>query len=351
MHILIFQFFSIILLAIYLSCANYQERIKKRIFFLLSFSSMWYVHSMVDANTFEDLPTYKEVFESICITPWNKVPTHWATINMELGYLYFNKIIGTIFPSFTFFLWIFSFWMLFFYFRTIKYHSPYVTLSILLLLLIPYNQSLFVIRQHMAVAIYFATIPLILKRKLFKFLLVALATFFLHRSSIMFIPVYFLFGFDGKRLIVALAAAVLLVLMEWGLIISLSASLFDYEWFTTEAEGLTNLTTFVQILLFYLIYVFSLKKAIFESNINKLVFCVLTLALFVNTISVGINIGRMGLYYNVFSILSIPISLKYIKSKYLRVVIGWTIVLLLYIQMSYGSNFQYVERMRLVSLF
>ncbi|MBO4587475.1 MAG: EpsG family protein [Bacteroidales bacterium] len=351
MEILIFQLIFIALWGGLVYKIMYKSPQKNALFLSVAFFSMWYIHSMVNPDTFNDLPKYREVFNSIGITQWGRISNHWAAVDMELGYLYMNKLVYKLTSSFSVFLWIYSFIMLILYFRTIDKYSPYLVLSVLLVLLIPYNQSLFVIRQHMAVAIYFASIPLILERKLFSFLLVAILAFFIHRSSIIFIPVYFLYFFNGRRLVYVLLSFIVLFVVFWGSITVLSASFFDYGWFAQQAEGRTNISTFIQVLMFFLLYVFALGKSVFNIGINKLIFCILFLSLFFNGISIGLNIGRMAIYYNVISILSIPISLKYIKSTVVRSVISVTIVLLLFVQMIYGSNSQYYEKMELISFF
>lgn len=352
MKILILQFLFIALLGWF---ANPQQQKKnkdgKSIFLVLSFLYMWYVHSMVDPNTFEDLPTYEEVYYSIGVTEWSKIPNHWAHINMELGYLYLNKLLFYVCPSFTVFLWVFSFFMIYYYMRGICKYSPYIVLSILLYLLVPYNQSLFVLRQHMAIAILFASIPLIIDRKLKHFLFVSFFAFFIHYSSICFFPIYFIYNLKGKRLIYLLCGGLVVMYFLWKILLTYMAVSFNYEWFAEETDGLTNITSFVQSLLILLLYIFALRRSVFDEGINKLLFIILILAMFTNLMSVGSNIGRMTIYFNVFIILSVPISLLYIKKKVVKNVIGYSIVLLYFLQMVYGGNRQYIENMQLLSLF
>lgn len=351
MNVLLFQFFFIVVGGVIIYNSPIKKRQKDTLFVGVAFVVMWYIHSMVDPSSLPDLPIYKEVFESIGVTEWKHIPNHWAHINMELGYLYFNKLIYLVITSFTVFLWIFSFLMLSFYVYTIKNYSPYIVLSVLLLLLIPYNQSLFVIRQHMAVAIYFSTIPLILNRKLIPFLFVAVVAFFIHRSSIVFVPIYFLLAFDGKRLVYALFTSIIVIYLLWQMVLSFSVLSFDYEWFAEKSERSTNLTTLIQSVLLYIFYIYTLRKEIFVNKINKLMFCILSLSVFTNFMSLGFNMGRITIYFNVFNILAIPITLTYIKTKFIRNVIGASIILLFFIQMMYGGNHQYVESMQLLSLF
>lgn len=329
----------------------------KCLFFLIgAFLFMWYVHSMVDPNSLPDLPTYNEVFTSLVRIPWKNIPNHWAHqgygYSMELGFLYVNKIVGLLISNFTVFLWIYSFFMLLAYFKTIRNYSSNAFLSVLILLLIPYGQSLFVIRQHMAMALLFCTVPFIIERKLIPFLLIISVTFFtFHHSCLIFLPLYFIYGFNRKRLILALGVFMLLLSVFWSAI-SLIGIYFDYESFIMEAgDELSNVTTFIQFSLFFLLYVFLLGKDVFKNGINKLCFCSLALSVFLNGMSMGLNLGRITMYYNVFAILSVPISLEYMRSKPLRYIAGGVIILLLMIQAIYGSNNQYFEKMRLLSLF
>ena len=186
MTILIIQIFFVALFGGIVKPHSWKSQ-RANVFMLITFLSMWYVHAMVEPNSMPDLPTYKLVYESIGETRWGDISNHWAHINMELGYLYLNKALSLISLNYTFFMWVFSFLILFPYMYTIKQYSPYVIISVLLLLLIPYNQSLFVLRQHFAVAVCFASIPLIIERRLIVFLIVMALSFFFHRSVLVFI--------------------------------------------------------------------------------------------------------------------------------------------------------------------
>ncbi len=334
------------------------EKNRKDVFFLLvSFISMLYMHSMVSPQSMPDLPVYKDVFDSVRILrDWNAILNHWAHegfgYNMEIGYLYLNWVIGQLTSSFTVYLWIYSFVMLYAYFKTIKQYSPYIYVSILILLLMPYGQSLFVIRQHMAMALLFSSIPFIIERRFISFLLVISFIFFsFHHSCLVFFPLYFLYGFNGKRLILALIISMVLIASFWSFL-SLISLYLNYETFAMESSSeLSNVTTFIQMLLFLILYVCALGKKVLENGINKVCLCALILSVFLNGMSMGLNLGRLTMYYNIFAILSIPLSLTYIRKIQIRYMIGFCVIILLIIQTVYGSNSQYFEDMQFVSLF
>lgn len=331
------------------------KRTRDSLFIIGAFIPMWYVHSMVEP-TLVDLPIYQEVFTSIRRTSWKEIPNHWAHegfgYSIEMGYLYLNKIIGLFTSNFTLFLWIFSFFLLYAYFKTIKRYSPYIFISVLILLLMPYGQSLFVLRQHMAMALLFSSIPLIIERKLILYLLVLSVVFYaFHHSCIVFFPLYFLYGFKGKRLIWALIISMGLIAFFWSFITIISIY-FDYEAFAMESDSkLTNVTTFIQMLLFFVLYICALGKDVYQNGINKICFCALAISVFLNGMSMGLNLGRLTMYYNVFVILSVPLSMKYIRNMQLRYIVGYSIIVLLLIQSLYGSNCQFFEEMKLLSLF
>ena len=151
-------------------------------------------------------------------------------------------------------------------------------------------------------------------------------------------------------MIIAFVATAAIIFYMWDLITSFSAANFDYEWFTTEFKG-ANISTFVQSLLYLGVYVVTLKNRCLQEGINKFVFSILLMSVFVNGMSVGMNLGRMTIYYNVFSILSIPISLKYIKAQVLKYAIGFAILMLQFAQMIYGSNHIIMEKIQYISLY
>ncbi len=342
MGVLIFLFFLILIWGSFTYNPHIKNSRKNAKFLIGAFIPMWYVHSMVNPNSLKDLPTYQEIFLSLRGGSWGEVANHWShgvgDFNIELGYLYLNKIIGLLTSSFTVYLWLFSFFMLYAYFKCIKEYSPNLLLSILILLLMPFGQSLFVIRQHMAIALMFASIPFIINRRLIPFLLLFAITFFsFHHSCIAFLPMYFLYGLSGKKLIWVLAISMGLIVSFWSALVVISFYL-DYGWFAQTSDvGTANVTTFIQFLLFFLLFIFTLGKEVFVDGLNKLCFCVLAIAVFLNFMSVGANFGRLTLYFNIFAILSVPLSLKYIRNKQIRGLVGFSIILLLFVMLVYGS--------------
>lgn len=333
------------------------KRAKYSLFLIGAFIPIWYVHSMVDPSSLKDLSVYQEVFVSTIRMPWDAIPNHWAHeaggVNIELGYLYFNKIIGLFTSNFTLFLWIFSFIMLYAYFKSIKKYSPYPIMSVLILLLVPYGQSLFVIRQHMAMALAFLSIEFIIERKLMVFLFIMAITFFsAHHSCIVFFPLYFLYGLNGKKLLMVMITSMGLITVFWSVFTFISIYL-DYAWYAQNSDenSTSNLSTFIQSLLYFILYIYSLKKEIFTEGINKLCFCILALAVFLNWLSIGTNFGRLIMYYNIFVILSVPLSLKYLRKKQHRYLIGFSIIILLLVALMYGSAGEDYKTLKLLPLF
>ena len=312
---------------VFLSLISHNSTIVNRNVFLpLSFLILWCIHTNIDYLTFPDLTITEYVFKSVSNYNLTNIKDMFllGQINgMEIGILLLMKLCSYITLDFHFFLGIYNLLLLGFYFYIIIKFSSSINLSILLIFLTFFLQSFFVVRQHLAVALAFFTYQFLIARDLKKFLLFMLVAFFIHKSSIIWLPMYFLYGVkNNKMLVLYLLVSTIGISYIFGNLAQLSKSVtIGYDsYITGDKEGVANYTEFFISLSFISTYVIKKKKKVLNNGINRLIFISIT----INTILslYGVNLGiltRLKLYYYVCIIFIIPETYKHFQNPFIKV--------------------------------
>lgn len=263
----------------------------------------------------------------------------------EVGFRLLCKLLVSISNDVHFFLLVTGILITIGYYDSIKRYSPFVLLSFLFFFCDMFIQSLSGLRQHIVMSIMLLTYPLIIKRKLWLFLLIFLICYTIHQSVIIFLPTFFFYGIrNEKKLITSLIlyAIVLYVGLKFFII-------FFVENFTsTEASYNLNSDVygiskdgengkigllFLGVLIFR-IYV--MKKEIFRPGINKLLTILLCLGALLPLVMMGLKgAGRLNMYFTSLSFLIVPNTLAYIKNngyKLLCAMTYWSVLLFMLIK-------------------
>jgi len=314
---LIYNFFLILFISLVASIAMKTKKDKNN-YLIICFLLLLYVHSMVNINTMFDLPAYKAAFEETFDLPWIKCLS-WGNVSFKIepGYLLFYKAVSLISHDFQIFLWVNSLVLLSLYFILIKNNSKYYIISVLCLLLGSYNQSMFVLRQHLAAAILLSSFPLIRDRKQVKFLTLVLATFFIHQSALIFTPVYYLYQFDKRNLKIAIVTIGLLLF--WGfqkfLILGSELTKSNEGYVYTEEGGGLNFKPALLGALWFATYCYAAKKHVFDDGINRFLLVLSSLSLVLLIAGIGFNpAGRLSIYFSC-NFLLIPVIWYYMKKN------------------------------------
>lgn len=139
-----------------------------------------------------DWEQYHQVFLS---SEWNNIFTfnRYGEEIMEYGYMFTNILLKSIIPSYTFFLLVTNFFILFSYY---KFSFRYAQFPIITFVTLIFCSNFFPVRQNIAVAIALLSLPYVFKRKIYKFILLIIAAMSFHTSAIVFLPVYFIYRFE-----------------------------------------------------------------------------------------------------------------------------------------------------------
>ena len=311
MHILLLQFFLLSVLALVLYLLQIKKRYKEMIFMVISFISMWYIHSRVNINTVPDLYNYESMFVNTKMMTWKACFGYVG--GMEAGYVVLNKIVSTFTGNYYVFQGLYGFTLLFLYFSSFRRYSPYVIVSILLLLVGTFNISIYVLRQYLAVAIFVASFPLIIDRKMIPYLIICIFAFFIHKSAIICVPIYFMYQLRPKYLFLSM------VLLTLGIFFLLDAfMIFSVETISDFEEYLGRNVTDSQsyigaviegIILF--IYVYTFRRIVWEEGIHKLIFILLILSVLVNIAIIGRpgTLSRLSSFYETATLYALPLIL------------------------------------------
>ncbi len=216
-----------------------------------------------------------------------------------------------------FFFILTSFLITFFFYKGIKENSEDKWISTLIFVCFPlfYFMSLSIVRQYLAVAILFYSFKYIKQRQIWRYLAVVTLCFFIHKSFILALPLYFLYGnLINKKIILAIFILSFFSSDLLAFVIQLFSERYSIYFTRISGEGgnlMLLVFQFIGLLLLPLVYNFRDKN---DKDFN---FYLLTyfIGLFIwASLSKFGHAGIRGsLYYMSFTILLIPHLKKKIK--------------------------------------
>lgn len=274
----------------------------------------------------------------------------YAGVKMETGWIVFCKLLSYISSNYHILLIGTSLIMVGAYCRTIYKYSPIVWLSAFIYVCTVYSQSLFVLRQHMAMAICLFTIPLIIKREWLKSILIYLLAISIHKTAIIFGLVFIFYNFriDRKFLIWLVIATLVVsgmsaILFNW---------LFMHTWYGSysERDG-SNYTIFLINLCVLLLYCYSINwRTSSVSSFEKCFLIMGILALSCSFIGVGFSpTNRLVKYFTISSIFLIPMGVKKLKEPGLKIIVTISVLILFLLLFLAPSDVKYIQDYTLLS--
>lgn len=311
---------------------SYNKRSKYLL--LITSIQLLIINCLKDYYSLPDLPGYALAFEHVAR---NGYDIQWNTgmKASEPGWIVFNIFLSNLYSDP---------WVLFAFvggivilghFRTYIHYSTIPWLSAYLFLCTVFCQSLYVIRQHVAIALCLLTIPYILQRKFIPFLLVVIVAALIHNTAIIFVLAYWAYSLNVncKLILFFICTACLSYVFLSKILINV---MITTNFYTAYVDGeQTNATGFFISLcvLVLALYSIPLKKM---QNELKLFFVMSCIATCINLGGMGVPVtSRLNAYFTVFSILLIPHSVSYLSKKLQLVVI--TLVMLAYMFFSFSS--------------
>lgn len=335
------------LLTILVLLINNEKSRNNGFLFSVIFVVLLYLHSCINPNTMEDLPRYCDSFRQWASMALEDILVTYR--KTEYAFLILNWFVSLFTDDFGKFMLVESFIMMLCYYIWCFKYSPYIMLSLLLMLLLTFNQSIFVLRQHLAIAITLLSYPYILNRKMIPYLCICGLAFFMHHSSIVWLPIYFFYSLKSrKKTIVLLVALTFLVSYSVGHVGMLNEDLdLGYDsYITGNKVGTSNLVEFFINIAIFAMYIFALKQKALDEGLYKLLTILLLLSVVGAFLGTSIStLTRLLLYYKVAVILAIPVTILHLKSNFVKVLYV-SICLLIFAYVTFwGSTSIYYIRM------
>ncbi len=327
MKILIANLCLCILWALLVNSLKSSSLRKRKIYSMICLFQLTIIHGSVEILSLPDLDEYYSFFKvvtKIGIDIFSK--EGYPGDDMEFGYKWINWFVSFFTSNFRVLLMFVSFLIIFFYIKWFNEFSPYLWLSVLLMLLISFNGSLYILRQNLSIAIALSSYKYIIMRNRKKFFVIMFLSISCHFSSIIFLPLYYLYGIaDTKRYLKVLCALTIIIPLGALTIFKIVASLipeFNHYGDVDSMKVATKAYIFGAALLPYLYF---LGKDVFELGIKKLILTISWLGLIGSACIGEAGEGRIFLSYFYVLIIQIPWTASYIKNgfcKFLFVVIS-----------------------------
>lgn len=294
----------------------------KHLYLAFCFGCMILLHTFVNPD-YSDNFSYRFGYNEIGHMDFVKVlHTNPPSLKAEVGYRLFNKILYYFSNEWLFGLFAISVLMLSGYYLVVKKYSNFYAISVLLIMIGPFMQSTFVLRQHLAMGIILFTYPFIIERKVIPYLLICFIAILFHQTAAIFIPVYFLYHLSGSKFTVVSVVCFLSLYFYMSFFLASAGEIametagYGSSYFEIDEEKGTNLKTAFLLSFLFVIRLFILKKKFFEEGISRLLSILLTLGLIFSIAGTGfIGTNRMIMYFTSVQFLIIPNTFCYLKDR------------------------------------
>jgi len=207
-------------------------------------------------------------------------------------------------------------------FFAIKKNSPLIYFSIFILFCKFFLMSFVYLRQGMAMGIIWLSLPYILQRKYLKFFALAGLAFLFHKSSLIFLPMYFIANVKFKNLnmfVISVVTLIIAVSPLSAIILELLAENADAKVGTyVQLSGGINFFYLIEsIVLIYLLLKF--RSEFYKTEFGTLILNGLFGYTIVNIMALtNASFLRFGWYYFIFLALALPYIYKFISDVKLR---------------------------------
>lgn len=181
-----------------------------------------------------------------------------------------------------------------------------------------YLQSLNISRQFVAILICIYSYKYVINNDLKKFIITVFIAMLFHRSAIVFFVAYYInkFKIDKRRIIIIIVCIVAISLVFQDLLSFMTHLLGMYETYQFETrEGIINgvISSFV----FFIpsLYIYIIHKKQFEKK-DEMIYKIYFIGIVLYIFSIQFfYFSRISLYFQIFFIFSLPITLKYSSIK------------------------------------
>lgn len=350
---LLYNFILFIVFYSFRTCSGLiKNRLSQRDFLclFLAFIPLIILHAFKKPSSLKDLQVYQSAFEEVGTMTWCNLFSQGFVINfsMEPGYVFLNRLVYSVSENVSFLFLIIALILLAAYAISIKNYSNNISLSIFLFVIGPFCQSLFVLRQHLAIAIMLFTIPYIINRNLKRYLIIFFIAFSIHYTTFVLLPLYFLYGIQSKKKLVLFLIA-FFAITKIGMSFFLNSFVAFNGSYThyLDLDEVANMKVPLLLLGLLIVRLYFLKGHAFDLGINKLLTLITVVGCIFYFCGVGYGpTGRLFTSYAQMMWLILPNTLYYIRNNSNKFLVLILFAFALYI--AYLGQFHEMERFSLI---
>lgn len=349
MTTLVLNIVLITLLAFIINATSLRAEQKGKLFLGIAFCQLFIIHAFLDPDVMQDLPGYYETYQTFGENPLREsILVGYVGVKMEPGWIVLCKLLYYISHNPRLLLLVTSFVMVGAYCKSISKYSCIPWLSILIYLCTTFDQSLFVLRQHSAIALSLLSIPYILNREFKKYILIMLLAVSIHSTAIIFFPMYFVYAIKLKNYWFFFITVSIL-----GIVFSSTVFpwLFSHTWYNGyDDRAGSNYTVFFITLCSLVLYLVSIRFRIESlTGVDKYFFLLISMAVLLCLCGVGFSpTNRLVKYFSVASIFVIPRAIIHFKGTTTKALIIIFVVFFHLLLFFAPSNTEYIQDFKLV---
>ena len=282
------------------------------IFLFCSFFLLFFFVAFRKTSIGNDTLEYIKLFKNCSLYKWDYLDIN---VRYEIGYIIFNIIISYISSSTRFFMVIMSLIFNYSIYVFIKDNSKNYLFSIIIYLnLLFFYQSMTMMRQFLALSIILLSFKFVKEKKPLKYMVMVLLASSFHVTALISAFIYPMYYMKlNKKRILTLSIVTIVFSTFLDKIIPYLSILTNRSNFYNQMIGevkLANVILFLIYLVFLIFSLFVIKKDNKKSNDFYLYVFIFSALLYALSINVAV-LARVGLYFAILSIISLPNIIYY----------------------------------------
>jgi hypothetical protein len=235
---------------------------------------------------------------------------------IEIGFRYLYAFLKLFNDNRHFMFFVMAFILFFFQFRIYKKYSPLLLLSLFIFFCKFFLMSFVYLRQGTAMGLVTLAIPYALNKKYIPYFIITITAFFIHKSSIFFLPFIFLANrnFSNLQMFIMIATTMIIAVTP------LNNALFGFlaetsgdakaEMYVNQSTGV-NIFYFMELLVVAVILI-AYKEEFYKTPTSRMIANGLLSYILVTLLSVtNASFIRFGWYYLPFFILGITYFISF----------------------------------------
>lgn len=300
------------------------------------------LRTFVLPSSVSDILGYERALYEAQMAPWSGLLEDTG-VRIEFGYKYVMKMYTLFSMNINGFLFIHAIASQVLLYRILKKFSASPFISLIVYLIVMFCPSIYILRQYLAMLVLFNSINCIIERKLFAFIIYSIVAVSIHNVSIVFFPLYFIYGIKGKvkLLLVLVAAFVVLKASFMAIYYYFGESLFggyDTYLYTNKYEGSNYTESYIDLCII-LAYLAIAWKNILNNDLDRLLFISMCMGFSISFAGTSLPlVGRLALYYTFAMILVIPRIMSYIKPPFIKYIFAFVVLVFMYMAFFNDDN-------------